>query len=262
MLPPLKFPNLLYPNTVNVNDAILKLYVHAIVPRITHAATARRLGLGLDYLNGGNGHVSVLNGATDVHQNGSAHVDAEAGNASPCSPTVGARLPCGSPADDDGHYGSTATLDLEVLQALSKRVHYGKFVSESKFRSDPAAFVGPIRARDREALAALITKPEVERRLLQRVRNKARLYGQEVDADGRPVPLGDEGEGAGLSMGMGKIDVESVVALYEHHIIPLTKEVEVRFFFGVSSSTFVEFTHLFLLINLLSRRRWITCYNA
>lgn len=28
-------------------------------------------------------------------------------------------------ADDDGNYGSAATIDVEVLQAISKRVHYG-----------------------------------------------------------------------------------------------------------------------------------------
>ena len=28
--------------------------------------------------------------------------------------------------EDDGNYGSAAAIDLEVLQAISKRVHYGK----------------------------------------------------------------------------------------------------------------------------------------
>lgn len=27
--------------------------------------------------------------------------------------------------EDDGNYGSAATIDVEVLQAISKRVHYG-----------------------------------------------------------------------------------------------------------------------------------------
>ena len=27
--------------------------------------------------------------------------------------------------DDDGNYGSAATIDVELLQAISKRVHYG-----------------------------------------------------------------------------------------------------------------------------------------
>lgn len=32
----------------------------------------------------------------------------------------------GDEFEDDGHYGSAATLDVEVLQSISKRVHYGK----------------------------------------------------------------------------------------------------------------------------------------
>lgn len=31
--------------------------------------------------------------------------------------------------DDDGNYGSAATIDVEILQAISKRVHYGSLYS-------------------------------------------------------------------------------------------------------------------------------------
>ena len=31
---------------------------------------------------------------------------------------------------DDGNYGSSAVCDTECLQALSKRIHYGKFIAE------------------------------------------------------------------------------------------------------------------------------------
>jgi len=120
--------------------------------------------------------------------------------------------------EDDGNYGSAATLDVEVLQAISKRVHYGKFVSESKFLSDPGAFVAHIQTPNRDALDALITKPEVERRLLQRLRKKATVYAQDLAADGSPN-----------QDGTCKIDVDGVVELYEHYIIPLTKEVEVDY---------------------------------
>ncbi|KAI0335948.1 chorismate mutase [Cubamyces sp. BRFM 1775] len=121
--------------------------------------------------------------------------------------------------EDDGNYGSAAFVDLEVLQAISKRVHYGKFVSESKFRDDPAAFVPHIQARNRDALAALITKPEVERKLLQRLRNKANLYALNFSPEGEPLD----------DSATRKIDVDGVVELYEHYIIPLTKEVEVDY---------------------------------
>lgn len=33
----------------------------------------------------------------------------------------------GDDEHDDGNYGSAATIDVEVLQAVSKRVHYGTF---------------------------------------------------------------------------------------------------------------------------------------
>jgi chorismate mutase len=123
-----------------------------------------------------------------------------------------------------------------VLQAISKRVHYGpsspplpsnqsitpligKFVSESKFKQDPATFIPLIQQGDAEALDALITNPEVERRLLVRLRKKAMLYAQDFASDGEPLPN---------CSSKGKIDVDCVVDLYESYIIPLTKEIEVR----------------------------------
>jgi chorismate mutase len=68
------------------------------------------------------------------------------------------------------------------------------------------------------ALESLITKPEVERKLLQRLRKKAATYAQDFATD-------DELVKAPLTN--GKIDVDGVVDLYESYIIPLTKEVEV-----------------------------------
>ena len=109
-------------------------------------------------------------------------------------------------------------------------------MSESKFKANPAAFIPHIINPDREKLDALITKPEVERKLLQRVRNKARVFGQDFGPDGQPLTPLMNGNGAHDSdtsppspggLGSGKIDAEGVVELYEHYIIPLTKEVEV-----------------------------------
>ncbi|KAF7977795.1 hypothetical protein HWV62_281 [Athelia sp. TMB] len=118
--------------------------------------------------------------------------------------------------EDDGNYGSAATIDVEVLQAVSKRVHYGKFVSESKFVDHPSAFIPHIQKPNRPALEALITKPEVEQSLLLRLRKKAEIYAQNFAA---------EGEASAST----KIDVDGVVDLYESYIIPLTKEIEVDY---------------------------------
>ncbi|BGP56705.1 hypothetical protein JCM8202_005820 [Rhodotorula sphaerocarpa] len=120
--------------------------------------------------------------------------------------------------DDDGNYGSAATRDLEALQAISRRIHYGMFVSESKFRSAPADFVPHILNPNPAALLALITKPAVEAALLRRLDKKARWYGAELGPEGDPV--------AEMEL---KVHPEEVVRLYEEYIIPLTKDVEVEY---------------------------------
>jgi chorismate mutase len=63
----------------------------------------------------------------------------------------------------------------------------------------------------------LITKPEVEKKLLLRLQKKAATYAQDIV----------EGDGKDLCA-KNKIDVDGVLDLYESYIIPLTKEVEVR----------------------------------
>jgi hypothetical protein len=95
------------------------------------------------------------------------------------------------------------------------------FVSESKFLEAPHDFIPHILASppNSDALAALITKPAVEAKLLVRLANKARVYGCEMDADGRVINNPDGGR--------GKIDIEEVVGLYRDWVIPLTKDVEV-----------------------------------
>ncbi|KEI37315.1 uncharacterized protein L969DRAFT_105113 [Mixia osmundae IAM 14324] len=123
--------------------------------------------------------------------------------------------------ESDGNYGSSATRDIEALQAISRRIHYGMFVSESKFRSDPAAFVPHILEPDPDKLAGLITKPAVEEALLRRLEKKALMYGQELDGAGNPLPAAGHAK--------TKVDVDEVVKLYRDWIIPLTKDVEVEY---------------------------------
>lgn len=139
--------------------------------------------------------------------------------------------------DDDGNYGSAATIDVEILQAISKRVHYGKFVSESKFQAHPSDFIPHILNPNRKELEALITKPEVERALLARLRKKATLYARELDMRGEPLREETQNgrvdsaaeEGRTAVKGAFRVDVDTVEQLYENYIIPLTKEVEVDY---------------------------------
>ncbi|KAG8077048.1 hypothetical protein GUJ93_ZPchr0006g42336 [Zizania palustris] len=46
----------------------------------------------------------------------------------------------------DGNCGSSACCDTIILQALSKRIHYGNFVAEAKFRESPDMYSAAIKA--------------------------------------------------------------------------------------------------------------------
>ncbi|GAO13539.1 uncharacterized protein UV8b_05811 [Ustilaginoidea virens] len=114
------------------------------------------------------------------------------------------------------HYGSSATSDFACLQALSRRIHYGKFVAESKYRSDPEMYKRLIRANDRAGIEESITNKAVEKSVLARLRLKVLTYGKD--------PSTSQGEEEHV-----KIDVDAVVSMYENFVIPLTKEVEVEY---------------------------------
>ncbi|CAA0810658.1 Chorismate mutase 2 [Striga hermonthica] len=56
-------------------------------------------------------------------------------------------LPLIAGEGSDGNYAPTAASDLNCLQALSKRIHLGKFVAEVKFRDAPDDYIPAIRAK-------------------------------------------------------------------------------------------------------------------
>lgn len=114
---------------------------------------------------------------------------------------------------DDKQYGSSSMCDVTCLQALSKRIHYGKFVAESKYRDDPDGYRFLSASGDRDGLRRLITSPAVEAEVLNRVGIKAKTYCRELSGEG----------------GDPKIDPEIVVDIYRRWIIPLNKEVQVMY---------------------------------
>jgi chorismate mutase len=111
------------------------------------------------------------------------------------------------------NYGSAACCDVACLQALSRRIHFGKFVAESKFRKEKDRFVRMIKSEDRAGIDEAITDAKVEAKVLERLRLKARTYGTDPST-------GDSEE---------KINVEAVVKMYQEVVIPLTKVVEVEY---------------------------------
>lgn len=112
------------------------------------------------------------------------------------------------------NYGSSATCDGMCLQALSRRIHFGKFVAEAKFRTETERFVKLIKDGDREGIDTAITNAKVEKQVLERLRLKATTYGTDPSASYEDSV---------------KVNVDAVVAMYEQVVIPLTKVVEVEY---------------------------------
>lgn len=98
------------------------------------------------------------------------------------------------------NYGSTATCDVSCIQALSRRIHFGKFVAESKFQKETERLVALIRAGDKVGIDAAITDAKVEKKVLERLRLKAKTYGTDPSIEAN---------------GEGKINVDAVVAMYK-----------------------------------------------
>jgi chorismate mutase len=116
-------------------------------------------------------------------------------------------------AGDDSQWGSSAVCDVILLQALSKRIHYGKFVAEAKFLRSPDRFEAPIRAGDEAALGLLVTDARVEERVLERVLRKAAGYARDLDEGGVAF----------------KVEPERVRAIYAKWVIPMNKDVQIQY---------------------------------
>ncbi|GMH68847.1 hypothetical protein TL16_g05021, partial [Triparma laevis f. inornata] len=154
------------------------------------------------------------------------------------------------PGDDD-QYGSSVLTDTLILQSLSKRIHYGKFVAESKYLSDPEGYQRMCGEGDVEGVMRLLTNEIVEEKVLKRSKIKAATYGREPLSDA--IPVGKErskdseirdivaaaaaaaANAAVDIMGDGyagmKLKPSVVEGLYRDLIIPLTKEIEVEYLF-------------------------------
>ena len=93
---------------------------------------------------------------------------------------------------------------LEAGQILKcqmfRRIHFGKFVAESKFQQETERMVELIKRRDDNGIREAITNAAVEKKVLERLRLKARAYGTDPS-------IGVDAE--------EKINVDAVVAMYE-----------------------------------------------
>jgi chorismate mutase len=141
---------------------------------------------------------------------------------------------------EDSNWGSSCTKDCTVLESLSRRIHFGKFVAEAKF-NDPKLhdqYVDLIKKKDSEGLMRLLTNERVEQKLLRRVKRKVLIYGQEIDDQNEDL------DGDGGSMPTLRISPQAIASMYEEFIIPMTKKVEVLYLLQRLDTDFVSYNKL------------------
>jgi chorismate mutase len=124
-----------------------------------------------------------------------------------------ALVPLLCPDGDDGQYGSSVEHDVYALQAVARRIHYGAlYVGESKYRADPARCRELAARGDTDALTGLLTRRDVEEKILARVKLKVHSLQAKVNREIRNV-----------------VDPEVVLRFYRDSIIPLTKQGELQY---------------------------------
>jgi chorismate mutase len=79
------------------------------------------------------------------------------------------------PGDDEQH-GSSVLADITLLQAISKRIHLGKFVAETKFQEAEGKYRELVLNDDVDGVMELLTNRAVEERVLQ-VRGGGLVFG-------------------------------------------------------------------------------------
>lgn len=118
--------------------------------------------------------------------------------------------------DQQENCGSVAVCDVECLQSLSRRIHFGKFVAEAKYKADPELYDRLIAERDIEGIESQITNSKVEAMIFDRIRTKCETFATDPSLKYSQMP-------------QLKVNPELIVRLYRDYVIPLTKKVEVDY---------------------------------
>jgi len=125
-------------------------------------------------------------------------------------------LPKICPAGDDGQYGSSVEHDVYAVQAIARRLHYGAiYVAESKFRQDPEGYKKLVKTRDRDGLMEKLTRKNVEKKILERVKAKVKSLQAKVNKSIRNT-----------------VRYEPIIVYYRDLLIPLTKHGEIIYLFN------------------------------
>lgn len=125
------------------------------------------------------------------------------------------QVSCGE-GEQQENSGSVACCDVECLQALSRRIHFGKFVAEAKYQGDKANYIKLIRNKDVKGIEESITNSAVEAKILERLIVKGENYGVDPSLKYSQNP-------------QSKVKPNIIAQLYKDYVIPLTKKVEVDY---------------------------------
>jgi chorismate mutase len=113
---------------------------------------------------------------------------------------------------DDDEYSATSQADIEVMVAVSKRIHYGSFyVAESKFLSNSKNYIEAVKT-GKEAVIELLTRRDKEEKIIARVTKKL-----------------DKIQAIYTSKFRKKIVAKTIGNFYKDTIIPFTKEGEATY---------------------------------
>ena len=117
---------------------------------------------------------------------------------------------------DDNQYGSSVEHDIYALQAISRRIHFGSFyITECKFKDDPEAYKKLIKEKNSCEIMKKLTRPEIEEKILARVKEKVTYAQANVNSNIRKI-----------------IAPDIILRFYKKSIIPLTKEGELAYLYN------------------------------
>ncbi|ODV63833.1 chorismate mutase ARO7 [Ascoidea rubescens DSM 1968] len=112
--------------------------------------------------------------------------------------------------------GSCTLCDIDCLQSISRRIHFGRFVAEAKFQQETERFKKLILDKDITGLNEAITNQAVEDKILVRLIEKGKAYGTDPTLK--------------YSQNIqSKVRPKLLAQIYKDWIIPLTKQVEIDY---------------------------------
>ena len=108
---------------------------------------------------------------------------------------------------------------------ISRRIHYGKFVAEAKFKAQPDEYSDLIRKQDGNGLMQLLTNQAVEDRVVAKSHEQSgvlRARHQRGSSRSSKVLTNPENQ-------KYKVAPEIIADLYFKWIMPMTKDVQVEY---------------------------------